>query len=494
MDDEYLNDYNKILSLIAEERVGNFAVMAATTFSKQETVTNLYNKIKLTESSGKKVGFPWTNFFLFLPRLFVNWIYVFYYSIRFKVKHIPTDAIYFRTWLVPRSFSGKTLSDDYFRELITDLDSTKNVVTGYTPLDRKILKNLSTVKIRNSQIISHGLLNIKDVFSLFFDYLFTALIQVKNKYYFKNIDITKHVNRSLLNDYFCLNSFEAYIEKYRCKKLLEYKIKTFIYVYENQSWEKVCCKILGESGVRLVGYQSSGFSKVFLNFFPTNIDVKSQLMPNILLTVGDNFSNYLKENGCYNIPIETFAALRFSYPHENNRYLISSPNLNIIGRILYAFPVQFEQYIPTIHDLIYVFKGSDIQVDLKLHPLYQLDYLNDTLQLPKNFKVVNEINIETLSNKYDCVLFNDNSFGIEALIKGVKSYQYSSDGSFKDDRFIYFNLWKVNYNLDDIFSLKELIQNKKYDKSFLVDDVSKYINSMYRPYTKKAFNHFVSLI
>jgi hypothetical protein len=494
MDEEYLNDYNKILSLIAEERFRNFAAMAAPTFSKQETITNLYNNIKLTVSCGKKVGFPLVNFFLFLPRLFVNWYYVFFYSIRFKVKHIPTDAIYFRTWLVPRCFAGTTLSDDYFRELISDLGSTKNVVTGYTPLDRKILKNLNSVKIRNSQIISHGLLSCKDVFNLFFDYLFNALIQVKNKYYFKNIDITKHVNRSLLNDYLCLNSFEAYIEKYRCKKLLKFKIKSFVYVYENQSWEKVCCKILGESGVRLVGYQSSGFSKVFLNFFPTNIDVKFHQMPNILLTVGDNFSNYLKEYGFYNIPIETFAALRFSYPHQNNRYLISLPNLNIIGRILYAFPVQFEQYISIINDLIYVFKGSDVQVDLKLHPLYQLDYLNNTLQLPRNFKVVNEINIETLSNEYDFVLFNDNSFGIEALIKGVKSYQYSSDGSFKDDRFIYFNLWKVNYNLDDIFSLKEQILNKKYDKSFPVDDVSKYINSMYRPYNKKAFNQFLDLI
>lgn len=494
MNDEYLNEYNQLLTLIAEEKAGNFAALASPTFSKQETVTNLYKKIKLTQTCGKKVSFPWINFFLFLPRLLVKFIYVFYYSIRFRVKNFPTDAIFFRTWLVPKCLTGPLLSDDYFRELTVDFELFENVVTGYAPLEPQILKKLRTVKRSGSQIISYGLLDCKEVIFLFFDYFFTSLIQVKNNYYFKNIDITMHVNMSLLNDYLCLNSFEAYMEKYRCRKLIKYKIKSFIYIYENQSWEKVCCKILGESGIRLIGYQSSGFSKVFLNFFPTEKDSKVQPMPNILLTVGDYFRNYLQENGYYNIPIETFAALRFSYSHENNRYIISSPNLHIIGRILYAFPVQFEQYVSTINDLINVFKGSNIQVDLKLHPLYHIDDMNDTFKLPNNFKVVNNVNIETLSDNYDCVLFNDNSFGIEALIKGVKSYQYSPDGTFKDNRFLYFKLWNVNYTLDEIFCLKEMIQNKSYNKSFLVDDVSQYIKSMYRPYSIKSYNQFLKLV
>ena len=76
----------------------------------------------------------------------------------------------------------------------------------------------------------------------------------------------------------------------------------------------------------------------------------------------------------------------------------------------------------------------------------------------------------------------------------MKSYQYSRDGSFDDDRFMSFDLWLVDYQLADLHKLKTSIQDGSYDKSFKNESVSSYINDMYQPYTCDAFNRFLELI
>ena len=141
-----------------------------------------------------------------------------------------------------------------------------------------------------------------------------------------------------------------------------------------------------------------------------------------------------------------------------------------------------------------MFHNSGILVELKLHPLYQLSDIKGISVLPDNFSIVADVRMETLRERYDCVLFNDNSFGIEALMKGVKSYQFSSDGSFTDDRFMYFNLWKVDYQLNDLHNLKNAILSKSYNKAFDVEAVADYVNRMYHPYSPESTDQFFRIL
>ena len=488
-------DYSQLISEVMVDFSDNFGALSSPTLSKQETVTALLKSIEdFLKDSSKKPVFPWKRLIEFIPRLVLMFIRVSYASIRFKIRKIPSNAIVFRTWLVPRSFQKNGLTDDYFRQLPIDLAPFENVLISFTSTDLSLLKQFGSVQRSGNQIMSYGLLTLFDVISLFLDYIFTALIQTKKRFKLEGKDITSCINHSLLLDYLELRSFEAYTEKYKCNKLVQYNIKAFVYVFENQSWEKVCCYMLRNKNIRLIGYQSSGFSPVFLNFFPSQLDSEIHPMPDILLTVGDHFRSYLLNNGHYRINIKTFAAMRFSYPSVNSAYLIDPPYLQVIGRILYAFPVQFEQYEPTIKDLISVFKGSNIQVDLKVHPLYELSDIKNIFSLPDNFCIVDEVNVDLLSKTYDCVLFNDNSFGIESLLKGVKSYQYCKNIAFLDDRYIYFDLWKVNFSLEDVSQLKIKIENCTYDKSFSSQAVSRYINSMYHPYSQKSLKQFINLL
>jgi hypothetical protein len=488
-------EYNNLLSSVFSEFGENFAAIASPTLSKQETVTFLFKSIQEgTQDRSTIFHFPWRLLLEFIPRLALMFTKVVFASLSYRVKNLPEGAVIFKTWLVPRSLAESTLNDDYFRQLPEDLEAFEKTVVSFTTSNFGLLNQFGKVRKNENQIISYGLLSLFEVVKLFFDYIFNALIQVNKNYFLKGNDVTGYINRSLLLDYLLLRSFEAYSEKYKCKKFIEHKIKAFVYVFENQSLEKACCAILRGHNIRLIGYQSSGFSPIFLNFFPTEDDAQNQPMPDILLTVGDHFRKYLIEYGHYQIPVESFAALRFSYPINEGCYVVNLPNPNILSRILYAFPVHIEQYEKTIIDLIRVFQGSGIEVDLKLHPLYMLNDAKTLPALPENFRVLTKVDMDCLRDDYDCVLFNDNSFGIEALLKGVRSYQYSRDGSFEDDRFMYFNLWQVNFQLEDVYLLKDQIQVGSYNKVFDVQSVSAYINSMYQPYTRESLSRFREIL
>lgn len=492
---DYHGEYNELLSDVASEFSDSFAAIASPTLSKQETVTFLFESIKKAEKSGAKTpNFPWYPLLAFPPRLILMFLKVLYASLRFRVTRLPEGVIYFRTWLVPRSISDGVIIDEYFRELPKNLSSSEKVVIGFSVLKFSMLKKFASHPKGENQIISYGLLSIADVFKLFMEYMSTAFIRVKASYRLGGFEVTKFINQSLLIDYLALRSLGAYIEKYLCNKLVSHKIKAFVYVFENQSWEKAACSILRPKGVTSIGYQSSGFSPIFLNFFPTKNDSLHQPMPDILLTVGEYFRQYLLNQGHFRIPVVTFAALRFSYPKTNNTYIVSQPNERILQRVLYAFPVQLDQYSDIINDMIAVFANSEIHVDLKFHPLYSLNDIDGINNLPSNFKVISNIDMNLLNKTYDCVLFNDNSFGIEALLMGVKSYQYSRDGSFGDDRLIYFNLWRVNYKLDDIYKLRDAIESFSYQKKFDTDAVSDYINAMYCPYGPNSLDQFNEIL
>ena len=175
---------------------------------------------------------------------------------------------------------------------------------------------------------------------------------------------------------------------------------------------KVCCKLLRAASVKLIGIQGSGFSPVFFKLFPTALDAEKQPMPDVIFTVGDLFQRYLATHGNYNIPIKTFGASRFPYPTDGLKFLVALPNSSIFHRILYAFSVHVLQYPSILRDLTSIFEGTDIKVDLKLHPQFRPEAIPGFDSSPSGFEIVRSVDMDRLSFIYDCVIFNDNSFGI----------------------------------------------------------------------------------
>jgi hypothetical protein len=477
---DYLITYNNLLSQVSTEFNQSFASIASPTLSKQETVTYLYNNIQDYIVTKNKIKFPTKRLIQFIPRLIITFFKLIYISYKYRIDNIPANTVYFRSWLVPRSLNNGNYYDDYFRNLPLDLSNYENVLIGINSLDIKLLRKCDFV---NSTIVnSNGLLSFKDILRVFYFYLKNGLIRARNNYFYNDTNITFLINKTLLNEYLCLNSFEAYLEYEKSKKLLKFNIKAYCYIFENQSWEKSACYVFKNTNVKVIAYQSSGFSPIFLNFYPTLQDSHNHPMPNIILTVGDYFTKYLNENGHFNIPIKTFGALRFEYKNDGLKYLVSLPNKKILNKILYAFSVHINFYNQIIADLIEIFKNTSIMVDLKLHPIYYNNFKFNII-LPSNFKIIDQFNNSELSNNYDFILFNDSSYGIEAILCGVKSFQYNRNGNFLDNRFFYFNLWNPNIDYNDLINLRDELLTKNFNKDYDYIEASNYINSMYKPYT-----------
>jgi hypothetical protein len=486
---EYHNDYNELISKVADDFGVSFAALASPTLSKQETVTFLYEKIKCDNKPVLCLDII-LSMFLFLPRIIGVLLVMLYASLRHERIKVPPGAVYFRTWLVPNSFSNNFLRDDYFAMLLVDLSDKYPILVGYQSKNLSLINRFFRCNKQNWEILNTGVLSVKEIISLFCEYLVNGYVSITHTYFLNGRDVSKFINYSLLLDYLKLRSFQAFLDKRVCLRLRELDISAYVYVYENQSWEKAVCSAFKDTDIRVIGYQSSGFSPLFLNFFPTKSDARVRPSPDILLTVGDAFTEYMCSHAEYVVPVETFAALRFSYPTMNSRYIVKEPNEIICRRILYAFPVHKEQYAGIIADLVSVFGNSKVEVDLRFHPLYLQDQHAYSIDLPDNFNIIFDLDKNEINAKYDCVLFNDNSFGLESLLFGVKAYQYNRECVFIDDRFIRFELWNPNLCFKDLFGLRDSIIDGTFDKVVSTNKVCDYMNHLYKPYTKNALFFF----
>ena len=216
--DKSTDDYNKLISDVLSEFKNSFPAVASPTISKQETVTYLYSSIKNRSNDDKFFPFPWRSLFLFIPRMVIMFFNLCFFSIIFRVRSLPKDAIYFRTYVVPRCFDSKNLKDDYFREFTADLSLKENVVVSYTSHNFSLMNRFRLINKKSNHIASDVLLTLFDILNLFYNYLTTAFIQIKKDYYLNDSNIKAAINNSLLIDYLDMRSFEAYIEKYKCKK------------------------------------------------------------------------------------------------------------------------------------------------------------------------------------------------------------------------------------------------------------------------------------
>jgi hypothetical protein len=481
---EFLGEYNELISNVAEEQNDCFGVLASPTLNKQESISYLYKNIfdciNGIKTENNKIN-PFIVRLKFVSALLRLFLKILLTSIRFRVKTIPKGCVYVRTWLVSKSIVKGGIRDEYFRIMIKGLSKEFKTIVGFQPLGfDNTLDLFDKAEKPKNYIIQIGLLNGIDIFNIFISYVLTAKIKIKNDYYYKGINVTKLINASLKQDYYTLGSFQAYLELSIAKKIKKLNPVCFIYNFERQAWENAYLVTLERSITRTIGYQASGFSFRFLNFFPSASDYNTSHFPDKILTVGDYFTKLLFDYGKFPIPIETFAALRFDYKHENNKYIIKNASKIIYKRILYAFSVHLGQYASIVSDLIDVFKNTEIEVHLKFHPLYEVK--NIKIELPKNFKVWIDRDNCLLNEMYDVVLFNDNSFGIESLIQGVRSYEYDLNLVYDERRMIGFDLYDNKMNINKLHVLKNDLINNKLDKSLPVTQTQDYIQNMYKIY------------
>ena len=84
--------------------------------------------------------------------------------------------------------------------------------------------------------------------------------------------------------------------------------------------------------------------------------------------------------------------------------------------------------------------------------------------------------------KYDTILFNDNSFGIESLLMGVKSFEYEFDEIYPENRLLDFDLYNHRVDKKGLIKIRDNILNNSMSKELNQEYIQQYIGNMYRVY------------
>jgi hypothetical protein len=482
---DYLEEYNLILNKVRISFEKDEYKLASPTLSKQETITELYESIVDKNHPNNSSYELFKAYFQFIPKLCIKIFFLFYIKFKSPKINFPKNALYFRSWLEPRCLDGTKLIDEHFRDLPSKISSQYQVISALHAYSFQGVKKFYSKKDNDYLfIIPQALLTIKDIFFIFLDYLRYGRLKTQEIFFYKKKNVTKQINRSLLLDFLKFRSLIAFEEKFISQKLLNKEIKAFIYVFENQAWEKVCCKSFSQDNTKTIGVQGSGFSPLFLNFFNTPGEELPE--PDVILTVGDNFTKFLRENCNIRTQIKTFFSLRFNYDTSNGKYNVKQPISSYTNKILYSFSVNKSKYSPIIEILKKFFEHDSLEIHLRFHPQYDFYSLEKNFDIPKNFKIINQVDVENLRFNYDFVLFNDNSFGIESLMQGVKSFQFFLDDKYLGDRFFYFNEWNTKLDPKNIKEFSYNLINKKIDKTFDTGHIKDYINNMYTPDNGKS--------
>jgi hypothetical protein len=283
----------------------------------------------------------------------------------------PVSVLF--TWIIEKSFRPDgTIQDIYTGELADVLRSMGRQVVFLTPgyVNPAYLWKLRRCK--SPLLLSPRYIRPCEVFKIAFS--FFHLHRLNDHRFFRGLD-----HRALL-----LRSWIAEQERRTTLRnrllsaiagnmsdVLGKQIRTIIYPFENQSWEKAFCLGWKEKGnVRLVGYQHAAFGEFSIHFFSGLAERKKMPLPHHIVASGQSGYDLLIRAGYPEDMLSIGGALRYKYLHK-----LASEQSNSSDEIILALFPGF----PTAASLFYeaLVRGwqhnRKYQLVIKCHPMLPLD-------------------------------------------------------------------------------------------------------------------------
>lgn len=541
--DMFLGEYNILLASILAENIDKFAYIASPVINRMEAQTHFFEKVEkylqiramLLEENLLGVVLTGEDVFLydelkkefkyrvkkeicptgnFLNKLKSNLKHI--HLLRFIIRAVPFLYQTLRLIWVSRSMplrkkeytsiirtyfdfrctdlNGK-LREEYFGPFAVDLAKHENVLVLYKLLHSKdfsLFKKLSQDQHDFDSCLIEAFLTLSLLLRIFLRYSFSR-IKLKGKCYYSNNDITSMLQKTIDTEFYDLQGINVFVEREIARNVLRLKPERIYLPYENQAWEKVYPFVKNEIGAadtRIIGFQHSGLSYKLIQHFPAAIEKNLPLFPDKLLTVGKIYHRLLKENAFYPCEIVEGAALRHSKYVTDGSFNLKKPHMEVQGRIAYAFSYDTSKYRKIISVLSDIFKNTGICVYLKIHPDYDENHIVRKLKLdlPENFVLAQKTPWTTIYDNSDCIIYDDNSIGIEGMINGVRTYMLDvGEPIYYCDRMHYFSEWQTSIGLEELEGLKNRIVNKIFTPWYDTEKIKDYLNLYYNAYSKDKY-------
>lgn len=547
-EEDYLGVYNELLASIVVTHPHSLKYIASITLNRVEGQTHFFEKVQkyiqireqLTRNPSlsvvlidddrwlysfleKKFGHRVTTeklrpssireylkqtrilkFCIVFPKRFIETLFITVYAHIFARKRNERYESVIRTWFDFRcTDEQRNLREEYFGPFATDLahHSKTLVVFGLIHLKDIVLYHTLRNHAPFDSCLVESCISPLTVCKVYCAYLVTTLfrkIRIGKAYYYHGINTTPLIQRSVDDDFWGFRNLVAFLEYEVAKNLLHDNPQRLYFPYENQTWEKTYPFVKKHSSsvaTKIIGFQHTGLSYKILNYFPTKHEHVMSCFPDTIITVGSIYKRLLEEKAQYPCPIIAGAALRHMKHVMNAAFNIRTPDARLYKKIVYAFSYDVSKYKKIVGTLLRVFGDSSVTVYLKIHPLYdEQKIIRDiNLKLPTHFIAAQTIRWEQLYREVDCVLYDDNSVGIEGLINGMKTFMLDVGEPIYDcNRMYYFDAqWKPTINEQELVTLKTDIENNTFDKTYDSEKITQYIYAYYTIYSQAYFQKYL---
>jgi len=504
----YENNKFQDRSLIVVESVSLFLLII-------ECLREKYKVITL----GRPYFLTWS---FFRPRVAILYRIIKFVAWMFsgKLKQVPnpsfspdTNKIFVRTWISDRTISSDgTLQDVYFPGLYEYLERE-----GYEVIIIPNFHNL-TLPVREIQrrinkckyqfFVSENYLTCKDYFNVLRVLIHQAAISNVNNVEHNSKDISKILTETQKAGIFTANTYiaQAFALKNLSKK--KFKIKSFIYTFENMFPEKPISYAVKEyfPGVKSIGFQHSVLYPLQTCLYPAAQEWENMPLPDRIVCSGKLFLDIYLKHGAPGERLALGPALRFnkliSKCDNDNRD--SSLNVSRKNKILVVFPLAepdaLELAIKSSEAVKSLVDVKMLKVGLKPHPMMPAEkqniiesYFND---VQYDVEIAGKPIDEELP-QYSLLITMASGVIFDGMIEGLPVIRVGRSHSLNFDPadFIENNLY--NFKAQTVEQLRKLIYKllvmNDEEKSGLLNYGRQFVKESFAPVNENTLKSFVSI-
>lgn len=343
------------------------------------------------------------------------------------------------TWIDNRSFdkNGK-FHDSYLGELAHHLRERGEevVIVPY------VLSTLSySTALKNMQksgekfLLPYAFLGIKEILSIALNAAFPVPGK-KEVPPFEGMDLSELIYDDRRRDWTGIRLVRdlALYNVVRGWKKSGVTINSFIYPFENQTWEKVFNIALREfyPETKTIGYQHSVLSKMLLNYFYSPSESEIIPLPDKIITNGRYLERLFKESGYDPQKVFCGGAIRYANILKESKMSIEDNVTKTRQKftILVTPSIERNEAAELVWKALGAFKDSEeYEVIIKCHPVMPYNKFARGLgvaDLPKNFRLSQRPILELLKET-SVLLYTSSTTSIEALAFGVPVIHVESD-------------------------------------------------------------------
>ena len=510
--------YNIFSDMYENERFHDRSLIIVESASLYHLIINQLRKRYKVITLGKPYLLTWT---FLRPKVAAVYRIIKFVSWAFsgKLQQIPdlcsasdSKKIFIRTWISDKTISADgTLQDAYFPGLLEYLEKEGYEVVivpnfyNLTLSSKEIQKRIN--KCKYQFFIPENYLIWKDYFKILAVLIYQVLIARIDDVVYRGRDISKILTETQKAGVFFSYTYLAQMFALKNLSKADYKIKSFIYTFENMFPEKPFSYAVKEyfPGVSSIGFQHSVLYPLQTCLYPSSQEWKDMPLPDKIICSGIFFLDILKKHGSPPERLVLGPALRFKSlisKSDKDRGDVAPISFHK-NRILIAFPLAnsdaLELAIKSSEAIKLLVDIGELRIGLKPHPMMPVGKLT-TIKSFYNFEncnveIVDKPMDEVLS-QYSLLITMASGVVFDGMVEGLPVIRIGRSNSLNFDPADFIENNPYDFKSQKVEQLNELIR-----KLLLLDDAErldilnygrKFVKGSFTPVNENTLRAFIS--